>query len=181
MTEQFERLDEIFRELSRGKHLSAADGDLFSALEKRPTDYEALFKKLGFQLEIDARGFYYFFGSNKGTANNVQRLALFVYILIDWLADTGEGITAALAGQSFEIDLLPHLTSDRYRGYLSHVNVETQADLAETIRTMENFGFLKQMGDGSFRLLPPVHRIVDACIASGLDAERVAEEEADQC
>lgn len=177
MLDHLEKLEEIFRELSRGRHLSAADGDLFAALEKHPSDYQALFKKLGFELVCDARGFYYFFGA-RATANNVNRLALFLYIQIDWLADNGEGITAALAGKSFNLNELPHLSSERYRGYLSHVGIATAADLAETIRTMENFGFLAQAGDGTFRLLPPAHRIIDACLAAGVDAEKNAEQAA---
>lgn len=176
MTDSLDKLEDIFRELSKGKHLSAADGDLFASLEKRPSDYKSLFKQLGFELVCDARGFYYFFGSNKGTANSVQRLALFLYILIDWLADNGEGITAALAGKNFDIDQLPHLATERYRGYLAHVGTETPSDLAETIRTMENFGFVKQGSDGTFRLLPPSYRIVDACVASGMDNERASED-----
>lgn len=163
------KLDEIFRELSRGRHLSAQDGDLYSTLEQRPDDYILLFGKLGFELVHDARGFYYFTGSNRGIAGGVQRLALFVYIFIDWLADSGESITEALAGKAFAVDALPHLSSDRYRGYLAHVDVENTDGLADIIRTMDNFGFAKQMGDGSFRFLPPVQRIVDACIASKPD------------
>ncbi|MCK9382941.1 MAG: hypothetical protein M0P95_18000 [Sulfuritalea sp.] len=160
------KLDDIFREFSRGRHLSAQDGDIYIALEQRPDDYILLFGRLGFELVHDARGFYYFAGSNRGIAGGIQRLALFVYILIDWLADSGESITEALAGKAFAVDALPHLASDRYRGYLAHVDVENADGLADIIRTMDNFGFAKQMGDGSFRFLPPVHRIVDACIAS---------------
>lgn len=178
MLDHLEKLEEIFRELSRGRHLSAADGDLFAALEKHPSDYQALFKKLGFDLVCDARGFYYFFGA-RATANNVNRLALLLYILIDWLADNGEGITAALAGKSFNLNELPHLSSERYRGYLSHVGITTEQDLGETIRTMENFGFLAQSSDGTFRLLPPAHRIVDACVAAGVDADKNSVEAAE--
>ena len=180
MLEHLEKLEDIFRELSRGRHLSAADGDLFAALEKHPSDFKAVFEKLGFDLVCDARGFYYFFGARL-TANNVKRLALFLYILIDWLADGGEGITAALAGRGFNIDQLPHLSSERYRGYLSHVGIATPADINETIRAMENFGFLTQGSDGTFRLLPPAHRIVDACVASGLDIESETTKEAAAC
>ena len=43
---------------------------------------------------------------------------------------------------------------------------------------MENFGFLAQGSDGAFRLLPPAHRIVDACVAAGLDTEKTTEEAA---
>lgn len=179
MLDHLEKLEDIFRELSRGRHISAADGDLFAAIEKHPTDYQKVFRKLGFDLVCDARGFYYFFGS-RATANNVNRLALFLYILIDWLADNGEGITAALAGKSFNIDHLPHLGSERYRGYLAHVGIATPGDITETIRTMENFGFLAQGSDGTFRLLPPAYRIVDACVAAGLDPVK-STEETEQC
>jgi hypothetical protein len=163
------KLDEIFQELSKGRHLSAQDGDIYIALQQRPDDYVLLFGKLGFELVNDARGFYYFASSNRGIAGGVQRLALFVYIFIDWLADSGDSITEALAGKAFAVDALPHLSSDRYRGYLAHLDVESAEDLADIIRNMDNFGFAKQMGDGSFRFLPPVHRIVDACIASKPD------------
>lgn len=172
MLELPEKLDEIFRELSRGRHLSGQDVDLFTALEKCPDDYVLVFRSLGFELVHDARGFYYFYGSSRGIAGNVQRLALFVYILIDWLADSGESITEALAGKSFAIANLPHLASDRYRGYLAHVDVDNAESITDIVRTLDNFGFLRQMGNGSFRFLPPVHRIVDTCVASGLDTER---------
>jgi hypothetical protein len=167
-----EKLDEIFRELSRGRHLSGQDVELFTALERRSDDYAHIFRNLGFELVHDARGFYYFFGSNRGIAGGVQRLALFVYILIDWLADTGESITDALAGKAFTLSSLPHLASDRYRGYLSHVDVDNADGILDIVRNLENFGFARQIGDGSFRFLPPVHRIVDAVLASGLDTER---------
>ena len=178
MLDHLEKLEDIFRELSRGRHISAVDGDLFAALEKHPNDYRDVFKKLGFDLVCDARGFYFFFGSTRSTANSVKRLALFLYILIDWLADSGDGITAALAGKSFNIDQLPHLASERYRGYLAHVGIATAADITDTIRTMENFGFLAQGSDGTFRLLPPAHRLVDACVAAGLETETNNAEEA---
>ena len=177
MLDHLEKLEDIFRELSRGRHISAVDGELFAALEKHPNDYCEVFKKLGFDLVCDARGFYFFFGASS-TSTNVKRLALFLYILIDWLADSGEGITAALAGKSFNIDQLPHLASERYRGYLAHVGIATPVDIGNTIRTMENFGFLAQGSDGTFRLLPPAHRLVDACVAAGLETATETAEEA---
>lgn len=165
------RLDEIFHDLSRGKHLSANDGDPYLALEERPDDYILVFRKLGFELIHDARGFYYFAGSTRGISSGVQiqRLSLFVYILIDWIADSGGSIVDSLSGKVFTADVLPHLKSDRYRGYLTNVDVKTADDLAEVIRTLENFGFVQQMGHGTFRFLPPVHRIVDACLATRSD------------
>lgn len=158
-------LDELFKELSRGRHISAQDGDLYSLLEQRPDDYILIFGKLGFDLIHDARGFYFFAGSNRGNADGVQKLALFVYIMIDWLADSGESITEAFAGKLFVVDSLPHLSSERYRTYLAHLDVSSPNDLADIIRRMDNLGFAKQSGQGTFRFLPPVHRIVDACLA----------------
>ena len=172
MLELPDKLDELFRELSRGRHISGNDTDLFAALEQRPDDYVAVFKALGFELVHDGRGFYYFYGSSRGIAGNVQRLALFVYILIDHLADGGESITEALAGKAFSVASLPHLSSDRYRGYLAQVDVTSADGVTDILRVLENLGFIRQMGDGCFRFLPPVHRLVDACVASGLDTER---------
>ncbi len=56
-------------------------------------------------------------------------------------------------------------------------HIDTEA-ITDTIRTMENFGFLAQGSDGTFRLLPPAHRLVDACVAAGLETETDTAEEA---
>ncbi|MBK5915717.1 condensin complex protein MksE [Rhodocyclus purpureus] len=157
-----DKLEPLFRELSRGRHLSAHDGELFIALQQRPDDYVQIFAALGFKLVQDARAFYYFEGSNRGLADRVQRLALFVYILIDAAADAGASISELLSGKELFVDALPHLSSERYRGYMAHVEVTNQGDLSDIVRTLENFGFVVQLNNG-FRFLPPIHRIVDAC------------------
>ena len=38
--------------------------------------------------------------------------------------------------------------------------------------------YVAAIADGAFRLLPPAHRIVDACVAAGLDTEETTEEAA---
>lgn len=167
-----DRLEEIFRDLSRGRHLSPYDGEAYAELDKHADEYRVLFRRLGFDLVQNARGYFYFHGSNRGTAGGVQRLALFVYILIDWLADSGENITEAMVGRSFDIDKLPHLTSDRYKDYLKHVDVINRDGLMDIVRTLDNLGFARSSGDGVFSFLPPIYRIIDACLASGMDIDR---------
>lgn len=170
--ESQDKLEEIFRDLSRGRHISAFDGDIYAELERHADDYRILFRRLGFDLVQNARGFFYFHGSSRGTAGGVQKLALFVYILIDWLADNGESITEAMSGRNFDLDRLPHLTSDRYKGYLKHVDVTNRDDLTDIVRTLDNLGIARISGDGIFSFLPPIYRIIDACLASGMDIEQ---------
>lgn len=170
-----DRLEAIFRDLSRGRHLSVYDGETYADLNTHADEYKTLFRRLGFELVQDARGYFYFHGSSRGVAGNVQRLALFIYILIDWLADNGENITDAMAGRTFDIDKLPHLTSDRYRDYLKHVEVDSREGLVDIVRALDNFGFAREQ-NGVFSFLPPIYRIIDACLASGMD---IAKEEAE--
>lgn len=163
MQPALEKLAEIFRELSRGRHLSSVDGETYAALDKNPLEYKELFAQLGFELVHDARGFYYFHGSNKGIAGGIHKIALFVYIFIDWAADRGDGITDAILAQSHELSAMPHFNSERYKGYMRQVEVTTEDQLADILRSMDNFGFVRQLNDGRFRFLPPVYRILDAC------------------
>lgn len=170
--ESQDKLEEIFRDLSRGRHISAFDGELYAELEQHADEYRVLFRRLGFDLVQNARGYFFFHGSSRGTAGGIQKLALFVYILIDWLADNGESIAEAMSGRSFDIEKLPHLASDRYKGYLKHVDVTSQDDLADIIRTLDNLGIARTNGDGTFIFLPPIYRIIDACLASGMEIDQ---------
>lgn len=160
-----ERLAEAFGLLSGGRHICADDGDVFFDLQNRADDYARIFTALGFKMEHDGRGFFYFHGSAKGLASSTERIALFMFILVDWLADRGEGIIDTLFGRDFVLDELPHLDVDRYRRYLREAGVDSKDELRDVIRKMANFGFIRSADGTRFRCLPPTHRLLDASLA----------------
>jgi len=161
-----ENLGKIFDSLSRGRHISYVDGDLFESLNKAPGEYRALFMDLGFELVASSRGFYYFDGSGgRGLSSSVNRIALFVYIFVEHSADHGEGITDAVGNGLHRLSAMPHLDSERYRKYLKNVGVETAEHLSDILRQMDNMGFVRKIDEDQFRFLPPVYRIIDACEA----------------
>lgn len=174
-----ENLDRLFEALSRGRHISSRDGDLFESLNKAPSEYQSLFGRLGFELVSSARGYFYFNGSNRGLSKGVNRIALFVYIFMEHSADQGEGITDAIGTGSHSIASLPHLTNERYRKYLKQVGVQTPEQLGDILRLMENFGFIRRDDNEYFAFLSPVYRIIDACESvSFSDSATVDEDDA---
>lgn len=175
-----DKLGAAFEALSQGRHVCATDTDLFRDLQERTEDYKQVFSALGFRLDHDARGFFYFHGSAGGLAQDSERIALFMFILVDWLNDKGEGLDA-LFGRAFTLDDLPHMASDRYRGYLRQTGVEDAEGLRKVVSRMARFGFADDQGGGRFRFLPPIHRLLDACIemAARLDARNEDENGSD--
>lgn len=179
---RLENLGKIFDALSRGRHISSMDGDLFESLNKAPQDYRALFKELGFEMVISSRSFYYFNGSGgRGLSGNIHRIALFVYIFVDHSADQGEGITDAIGKGLHSLSAQPHLISERYRKYMQQVGVGTFEQLSDILRQMDNLGFARKIDEDQFAFLPPIYRIIEACEAvilsySADDVESTEEE-----
>ncbi|MBI5436143.1 MAG: hypothetical protein HY937_03410 [Nitrosomonadales bacterium] len=160
-----ENLGKIFDALSRGRHISSVDGDLFESLNKAPSEYRALFKDLCFEMIASSRGYYYFDGSSRGLSKSVNRIALFVYIFMDHSADQGEGITDAVGKGLHSLSAQPHLSSERYRRYMKQVGVETVEHLSDILRQMDNLGFARKLDEDQFTFLPPIYRIIEACEA----------------
>lgn len=158
------RLREVFDALRRRRHLCPDDGDLYWALRDHRDAYAALFGRLGFQLVAHARDFFYFRGegniSDAGT-----RMALFVFVLVEALADQGAAVEEALLTRTFAASELPHLGSERYRAYLREAGVEGEEGLEAVVRNLERFGFARRLGEGRFQFRPPVYRFLDLCLA----------------
>ncbi|MDH2918845.1 MAG: hypothetical protein PXX73_06605 [Sideroxydans sp.] len=166
-----EKLDSIFQLLSRGKHISIEEGEAWQLLNKSTSEYQEIFKALGFELISDSRGYFYFHGSNRGLSDGTEKLALFVYVLVDWLADNGNNIIESLFTKEFEASALPHLGNDRYKGYMFQVSVGDQKDLNSIIKNMSNLGFAKitEAEPIKFRFLSPVWRMLETCLNNNLD------------
>ncbi len=163
-------LAEVFEALRRGKHISMKDGDLFHALKQHETVYEQLFSKLGFKLVRHARDFFYFL-DNTNFTDLSARIAVFMFILVEYLADNGETVEDTIMTRRFAYKNLPHLHGERYQAYMREAGVLTAEDLAAVVRTMERFGFTRRMDAETFHFDVPIYRFLDLCMDMAAESE----------
>lgn len=156
-------LSEIFDSLRRGRHLCAEDGRLYLSLRENLDAYHELFKHLGFRLEVHPRDFFYFRGKDS-LSPQASRMALFVLILIESLADHGKPIVDTLMTQTFSIHDLPHRKAARFRAYLKESGVVDEDGLRGIVRQLDRFGFCQRLTDNTFRFRAPAYRFFDLCI-----------------
>jgi len=156
------RLKEVFEALRRGRHLCAEDGDLYWALRDHQAAFRDLFAHLGFRLEVHPREFFYFAGEGS-LSEAAARMALFVFILIEALADQGAAVEESLMTRSFSLPELPHTAGERYRAYLVEAGVEGEEGLEGIVRNLERFGFVRRAGREQFRFRAPAYRFFDLC------------------
>ena len=160
------QLAPIFRELFKGYHLSRHDAALYAQLTQLQDEYRVLFKALGFTLVCDPRGFFYFVPDQAGAQVNktAQRLALFTFILIEYIADLGRDPLTVLDGGLLARDELPTLL-DKYKDLLLQAEVSSVEELEEKIlRRMGQLGFVAEQ-NGQYRFLAPMHRFLDVCLS----------------
>ena len=156
-------LSEIFDALRRGRHLCAEDGGPYLALRENLQAYLDLFSHLGFRLEEHPRDFFYFRGKDS-LSQQASRMALFVLILIEALADQGRMIVDTLMTQTFSIADLPHLKAARFRSYLQEAGVTDEDGLRNIVRQLDRFGFCQRLTDNTFRFRAPAYRFFDLCM-----------------
>ena len=164
------KLAEIFEALRRGKHLSVRDGDLYHALKRQSSQYEAIFDKLGFKLVHHPRDFFYFFDTSNFTELSA-RMAVFMFILVESLADKGDSVEETVLTRRFTYKDLPHLQGERCQTYMREAGVTTSEDLAKIVQTMERFGFARRMDEESFVFEVSIYRFLDLCMEMAADAE----------
>lgn len=158
-------LEDVFQKLRMGYHLSPEDEPLFSEVISNYETYAAQFSLFGLKLTRHPRDFFYFEPEgNDGTRETLPRIAVFSYILVDHIADTGRPIEEFLLMTPFLISQLPHLSMDRYRNLLRQVDVEDEAGLRLIVKSMERLGWAKFIGEDEFRFLRPFHRMFDKCL-----------------
>lgn len=163
-------LAEIFESLRRGKHLSVRDRDLFHALKRQSSKYEAIFAKLGFKLVHHPRDFFYFFDTSNFTELSA-RMAVFMFILVESLADKGDSVEETVLTRRFTYKDLPHLQGERCQTYMREAGVTTPEDLAKIVQTMERFGFARRMDEESFVFEVSIYRFLDLCMEMAPNAE----------
>lgn len=156
-------LDEMFRSLSRGRHICAEDGKLYHALYDNFDLYHKLFDVLGFRLEAHPRDFYYFRGEkDKSISDASSRMALFIFILMEFLEGQGEPVAESILIREFTIADMPHFSTERYRIYMKESGIADHDGLEGVVNNMDRFGFAVRKG-GAFRFRSPVYRFFDIC------------------
>jgi hypothetical protein len=164
-------LADIFEVLRRGRHLCMRDGDLFHALKQHAPLFEALFAKLGFKLVHHPRDFFYFLDTSNFTDLSA-RIAVFMFILIEHLADQGAAVEEAVMTHRFAYADLPHLQGERYLAYMREAGVTSSDELSAIIRTMERFGFARRMDVETFCFDTPIYRFLDLCMEMARQASQ---------
>ena len=156
-------LAEVFEALRRGKHISSRDGDLFHALKKHESLFEALFARLGFKMVHHTRDFFYFLDTSNFTDLSAK-IAVFMFILVEYLADQGDTVEDTVMTRRFAYKDLPHLQGERYQTYMREADVTTPEDLAAIVQRMERFGFTRRMDAETFCFDVPIYRFLDLCM-----------------
>jgi chromosome condensin MukBEF MukE localization factor len=156
------QLNEIFDALRRGRHLCPEDGKPFFALRDNLEDFQELFHHLGFHLVVHPRDFLYFRGKDSLSPQG-SRMAVFIFILIEALADEGEPVVETLMTKTFTIPDLPHLKSARYRAYMKEIVASEEDDLRRIVQQLDRLGFAQKLTDETFRFRAPAYRFFDAC------------------
>ena len=156
-------LEEIFNELRRGRHICAADDKVYRALRDNLDAFQDLFSHLGFKLQAHQRDFFYFRGQDS-LSPQASRMAVFVFILIEFLSDQGEPVVDTLMTRTFSVVDLPHFKSARYRAYLKEAGISGEDDLNGLLRQLERFGFIQRNTDNTFNFRAPAYRFFDVCI-----------------
>jgi hypothetical protein len=166
-------LDEIFQRLVRGRHICAEDGNHYHALYENFDLYQQLFDRLGFRLEAHPRDFYYFRGE-RNLSDGSSRMALFVFILMEFLEGRAEPVAESILTGEFALDELPHFATERYRLYMKESGIVDRDGLEGVVNALERYGFALRKG-GAFRFRTPVYRFFDICHAV-LQADRKPDE-----
>ena len=158
---QLTQLQALFKVLSSGAHINRLqDTELWLDLEKHYATYESLFSALGFALVMDGRGFAYFKTEQASsyTGKLTRRVALLLMLLFEYQADQGLHL---FQFQQWRIDvLLLEKLSQHYHAMLEAEDMADVQALKETLDRAARVGFAL-CDDGSFWLLPAVHRYLD--------------------
>ncbi|OGV73267.1 MAG: hypothetical protein A3K19_14390 [Lentisphaerae bacterium RIFOXYB12_FULL_65_16] len=173
--EDLPKLKELFQTLQSGYHLSNEDFGLYHELQDKEGYYEALFRELGYTLKADQRGYYYFLPEPQVAMNvTTRRMALLVFVLIEYLADEGMDPYTGIARGNFSMTQITSGLFSKHADILRDGGLDSPESIEKSI--LNNFvglGFATVNGD-ELRFRPPVNRFLDVCLELG--RARVTEE-----
>ena len=153
---------EVFKLLRSGRNVAMEDGRPFRALAGNETEFRELFSALGFDLIRHPRDFFYFKADSRYSPTGAK-VAVFFFILVEWIADRGEAVEETVFNQSFALSDLPHLIRDRYRAYMAEAGVDGEDGLQNVLRSMVRMGFLRMEDGSAIRFRTPAYRLMDLC------------------
>jgi hypothetical protein len=177
-------LEQVFEALRRGRHICMPDGRLYTALKSRAEDFKALFAQLGFELAHHPRDFFYFVDRTNFTDLSA-RMAVFMFVLVEDMADKGDPVEETLMSRHFRYSDLPHLTGQRYRQLMREAGMTEPGHIEHLLQAMERFGFIERLADDSFAFRAPAYRFLDLCMelastAGESDTDKEDKQEDDQ-
>jgi len=161
--EQLPQLDVLFKQLNSGAHLNRHlnnNNGLWANLEKNTEQYIALFKALGFELIVDARGFAYFKTeqSNSNTNKMTQRLALIMLVLFEYQANADIDLYQ-FDQWRIDAELLNTIWQES-NALLTAEEINNLSELTDVFDSACRVGFMIKE-NSHYRLLAAVHRYLD--------------------
>lgn len=162
--EQLPLLSELFKKLNTGSHINKhLDNKLWIEVEKQEQSYQALFKALGFEFIVDARGFCFFNTeqSNSNTNKLTQRLALIMLLLFEFQANAGADLYR-FDQWRIDNDFLNTIWQESH-DLLEAEEINTLTDLTDVFDSGCRVGFIVKENN-HYRLLAAVHRYLDLFI-----------------
>jgi len=136
------------------------DSALWRELKEKELDYRAVFSVLGFDIQIDERGFCYADreGDNPTMGRWSKRFAALLFCLFRFQADQAKSLV--LFEEWAINDALLRALMDRDRDVLLASGIASVDDLASTLSWYRSKGFVRERDGDSF-LLSPVHIYLD--------------------
>lgn len=151
---------QVFQALVSGMHISLQSGELYHYLNNNLDNYRTELETLGYQL-VHEMDYFYIQDHQEERANDYSRRCLvFVTIMIETISNTGADILETLLSETgFEVDQLPHLSTERYRNYMQNLDIGETKQLRSLLINMHRSGFVEYREiDNFLRFLTPVNR-----------------------
>lgn len=155
----------VFRALRMGRHLCRDDGEEFYDLQRRESEYRALFAALGYTLVYHEQGFYYFVGDSTLRSQRLRQATLFMLILFQDLEDNkfnepDRSWERTLLERPFMTRELPHFATAQRRTLMDAVGISADS-VDKVLRFLLQLGVIEPPEESAFRFKPPVYRFVD--------------------
>ena len=175
---------EVFQALVSGMHISLHSGELYHYLGNNLDDYQTELATLGYHLVHELDYFYLQDQEDERPNDYSRRCLVFITIMIESIANTGGDIMETLLSESgFEVDQLPHLSTERYRNYMQNLDIGETRQLKSLLNNMHRSGFVEYREiDNFLRFLSPVNRYLQLSLdileqhnKQGNDSENGAE------
>ena len=150
----------VFQALISGMHISLHSGELYHYLNNNLDDYRTELATLGYELAHEMDYFYLQDQQDERSNDYSRRCLVFVTIMIEAISNTGGDILETLLSESgFEVDQLPHLSTERYRNYMQNLDIGETRQLKSLLNNMHRSGFVEYREiDNFLRFLTPVNR-----------------------